>query len=61
AFEMRPMRGWFWPLLNAILSFALSLFILAGWPNTSFWIVGIYVGISLFFDGLALLMLRRLV
>ncbi len=61
AFEMRPMRGWFWLLLNAILSFALSLFILAGWPGTSFWIVGLYVGISLFFDGLALLAIRRFV
>ncbi len=61
AFEMRPMRGWFWMLLNAVLSFALSLFIMAGWPDSSFWIVGIFVGVSLFFDGLALLMLRRLV
>ncbi len=59
AFEMRPARGWVWMLFNAILSFALSLFIMAGWPGTSFWIVGLYVGISLFFDGLALLMLRR--
>jgi uncharacterized membrane protein HdeD (DUF308 family) len=61
AFEIRPMRGWVWMLFNAVLSFALSLFILAGWPGSSFWIVGVFVGISLFFDGLALLMLRRLV
>ncbi len=61
AFEMRPMRGWGWMLFNALLSFVLSLFILAGWPGTSFWIVGVYVGISLFFDGLALLAIRRFV
>ena len=61
AFEMRPMKGWIWMLFNAILSFALSLFIMAGWPGTSFWIVGIYVGVSLFFDGLALLAIRRFV
>lgn len=59
AFEMRPARGWLWMLFNSILSFALSVFILAGWPATSYWVVGLYVGISLFFDGLALLMLRR--
>jgi uncharacterized membrane protein HdeD (DUF308 family) len=61
ALEMRPMRGWTWMLLNAALSFALSLFIMAGWPDSSFWIVGIYVGVSLFFDGLALLAIRRFV
>jgi len=61
ALEMRPTRGWIWMLFNAILSFALSLFIMAGWPDSSFWIVGIYVGVSLFFDGLALLAIRRFV
>lgn len=25
-----------------------------GWPSTSLWLVGLYIGISLFFDGWAL-------
>jgi len=59
AFTLRPMHGWMWTGLNGVLSFVLSFFILVGWPVTSLWIVGLYVGISLFFDGLALLMFRR--
>ncbi len=57
AFEIRPMRGWGWMLLNALLSLALGLLILIGWPATSAVYLGIIIGISLLFDGLALFMI----
>jgi uncharacterized membrane protein HdeD (DUF308 family) len=35
---------------------AIGLFFLSNWPFSSLYLVGLLVGFSLFFDGLALLM-----
>jgi uncharacterized membrane protein HdeD (DUF308 family) len=61
AWDLRPLSGWLWMGINGILSFALSFFVLASWPASSMILVGLYVGISLLFDGLALLALRKAV
>jgi len=45
---------WIW-LFNALTSFALAIIFLVNWPFSSLWLVGFLVGISLFFDGIALL------
>ena len=31
--------------------------VIAGWPFSSLWLVGLFIGISLLFNGIALLML----
>lgn len=49
-----PEKGWGWMLVNGLISVMLSVMFLIGWPQTSTWLVGLYVAISLFFDGLAL-------
>ena len=49
-----PERGWGWMAINGLFSVLLSVLFLFGWPQTSLWLVGLYVAISLFFDGLAL-------
>ena len=57
AFTMRPEKHWWIALLNGILSLAIAIFFLIGWPFSSLWLVGLLVGISLFFDGILLLSL----
>jgi len=57
AWELRPSRGWGWLMLNGLLSLALAAIFIIGWPFTTAWLVGFLVGISLFIDGLTLLML----
>lgn len=57
AWELKPRRAWKWLMFNGILSLALAVVFIAGWPFTSAWLVGLFIGISLFFDGLSLLML----
>lgn len=57
AYERHPLAGWGWMTVNGVLSFILAVLLLVGWPATSPIYLGIYVGVSLFFDGLALLML----
>ena len=49
-----PAKGWGWMTFNGAVSGLLAVLILNGWPATSFWLVGLYVGISLLFDGWAL-------
>ena len=56
AFERRPLHGWFWMILNGVLSLVLAVLILVGWPVTSPIYLGIIVGISLLFDGVSLFM-----
>lgn len=58
AYRSRPARGWGWMLFNGVISLLLALMILLSWPGISAWIVGVYVSISLMFDGIALLALR---
>ena len=55
AHAIRPAKGWGWMVLNGVMSLLLAALFLIGWPATSLWLVGLYVGISLLFDGWALL------
>jgi len=57
ALDMRPLHGWGWLLVNGMLSLVLGIVFLVGWPFSSVWLVGVLVGISLVFDGIALLAL----
>jgi uncharacterized membrane protein HdeD (DUF308 family) len=61
AFSLKPNSGWIMVLINALLSFALGVysFIALANPIKTLWLVGIVVGISLFFDGLTLLTLSK--
>ncbi|WP_456486088.1 HdeD family acid-resistance protein [Hydrogenimonas sp.] len=57
AFAMKPAKGWWMWLLNGILSLLLAVIFLIGWPFSSMYLVGLFVGISLFFDGIVLVVL----
>ncbi|NPA81294.1 MAG: hypothetical protein GXO31_01670 [Epsilonproteobacteria bacterium] len=59
AFEMKPEKGWWVVLLNGILSVLMAVIFLVGWPFSSLWLVGLFVGISLLFDGVVLLTLSH--
>lgn len=60
AYDLYPMRGWAWMAFNGLMSFILALVLFIGWPLTSPIMVGLFIGISLFFDGLALVSLGLL-
>lgn len=57
AYNLRHKKGWGWMAFNGLVSFVLAILFLTGWPTSSLWIVGLYISISLFFDGWALLSL----
>jgi uncharacterized membrane protein HdeD (DUF308 family) len=56
-----PNRGWGIWLINAILSMIMAMIFIGGWPHTSILLIGLLVGFSLFFDGLALIMGTKII
>ena len=56
ALSLRPQKIWLVWFFNAITSLALGVLFVIGWPTSSLFLIGILVGVSLLFDGIALLL-----
>lgn len=54
---LRSEPGWSWLLFGGLVDFILGALIWGNWPSTSAWVIGLLVGISLFFSGLSMLMI----
>ena len=50
-----PSRGWV--LFNGIVTLALGIVVWGGWPASSFWVIGLFLGITLLLSGFARIML----
>ena len=57
ALDLRPLKGWGLAALNGILSLALGIVMLVGWPFNAPFTVGIIVGVSFLMDGIVLIYL----
>jgi uncharacterized membrane protein HdeD (DUF308 family) len=42
-------------VLNGIITLVLGILVLNNWPTSALWLIGLYVGISLLFSGISLL------
>jgi uncharacterized membrane protein HdeD (DUF308 family) len=51
AFSMKREQPWIWVLLSSIITLLLGLMILAHWPVSSIYILGIFLGIDLVVAG----------
>jgi len=51
------LPGWGWQAFGGVISTILGFLIAAGWPATSFWIIGLFIGIELVCCGWAWIML----
>lgn len=49
--------GWGWVLLNGAVSMLLGFLIYKQWPYSGMWVIGLFVGIELIFNGWAWVML----
>ncbi len=47
------LPGWGWQAADGIITFVLGLLVLAGWPISGLWVIGLFVGIDLIFYGSA--------
>jgi uncharacterized membrane protein HdeD (DUF308 family) len=49
-------RSWLWMAISGIADLILAGLIIAGWPGSVAWALGLLVGVNLFMSGLALVM-----
>jgi uncharacterized membrane protein HdeD (DUF308 family) len=52
SFAVTP-PGWGWEALNGIISLVLGGLILAQWPASGLWVIGLFIGVDLIFFGWA--------
>jgi len=52
ALQRRPAPGWGWVLSLGIVSVLLGILIAIGWPENSFLLIGLYVGINMISGGI---------
>lgn len=55
ALANRQVKGWWWGLISGIASLVIGVIIVAGWPGTATWALGLLFGIDLLFAGWALI------
>ncbi|MFH7243055.1 MAG: HdeD family acid-resistance protein [Spirulina sp.] len=56
AFTNRVGQSMSWlVVLNGIITLILGILVINGWPGTTIWFIGLYVGISILFSGISLL------
>ncbi len=51
AFHIKGMPGWWWPLLGGIASIILAILILAEWPSSGTWVIGLFIAIDMIIHG----------
>jgi uncharacterized membrane protein HdeD (DUF308 family) len=57
AIQHRAMQGWAWALVGGIVTVLLGLMILARWPASSLWVIGLFLAIELIVQGWSLVMI----
>jgi uncharacterized membrane protein HdeD (DUF308 family) len=45
------LQGWGWHVLNGLITLVLGVLVLAQWPVSGLWVIGLFVGIELIFYG----------
>jgi uncharacterized membrane protein HdeD (DUF308 family) len=53
AFSMKRESPWVWVLLSSLVTLLLGLLILAHWPISSVYVLGIFLGVDLVMAGAA--------
>lgn len=48
---MTRFDHWGWSLFSGIITLLLGVLILAGWPETGLWVIGLFIGIDLIIFG----------
>ena len=54
AMALRPFPGWKWMTFNGAVSLLLALLFLIDWPQSSIYLIGLFISISLLLDGIVL-------
>jgi uncharacterized membrane protein HdeD (DUF308 family) len=58
---IQSFAGRGWVLINGFISVLLGIAIWRGWPESSLWVIGLFIGIDLVFNGWLWVMLGLMV
>lgn len=47
------LPGWGWQVADGLITFVLGFLVLAQWPASGLWVIGLFIGIDLIFYGAA--------
>jgi len=47
------LPGWGWQVADGLITFVLGILVLAQWPASGLWVIGLFIGIDLIFYGAA--------
>jgi len=50
-FAVRPEKGWLWIAAAGVVTILAGLVIATGWPVNSLWVIGLFLGVDLLFQG----------
>jgi uncharacterized membrane protein HdeD (DUF308 family) len=50
-------QNWGWLLLHGVINLLLGVLIWRQWPLSGLWVIGLFVGIDMIFNGWSLVML----
>jgi len=53
AFQLKGTYGWGWTLIGGILTLVLGFIIVAGWPVSGLWIIGLIIAIEVILAGVS--------
>ena len=56
AVQLRSMAHWGWVLLSGLVDVLLGGFIWLEWPGSAVWVLGLFAGISMIFNGWSVVM-----
>ncbi len=51
AIILRNMEGWAWLMIAGLMAIILGIIILAHWPISGLWVIGLFIAIELIFNG----------
>lgn len=57
--RLRGQPRWTYLLASGVLSVVLGLILIAGFPSTAVWVLGLYVGVNLIATGVAMVLMGR--
>lgn len=50
-FQIKPVKGWGWTVFSGVISILLGIMIIAQWPVSGLWVIGMFVAIELIMQG----------
>ena len=57
AFQLRPAQIWWLVLVGGLISILLGLMVMARWPVSSFWVIGLFIAVEMIANGWSYVMM----